>query len=657
MVVFLGVSGIGFVSTYFTRDSLLTEMKEGGLDTSEEFVNRIQENARSLRIINTQLDEKISVASNMVKLNQANLSDELMETLAQYSDVDEVNYYNSKCEVIYSNIKGNVGLSMSAGHPAHDFMISGHAEYMEEIREATESDTFYKYGYLRSDGGEFIQIGILADRIQRLTDDFSNQKLMEELAEDEFIEYAMFIDKDLLVTAHSNSGEIGSILDDEGSKAAAIDGVPYADLWEYEEAGMTVYDVCYPVIIDQEHVGAVSIGYSLGPVESAIMRNISAVAIAGTIAFLLLGITLYTSSSDVIKVVNKLKEQMSFMAGGDFTHPIPEDLTSKTDELGEISRAVATMQGAVKDVIARVISAAGLLAASSEELTATSQQSAQAANEVAKVIQDIANGAADQAEETEQGVISVSDLGDLVMQNKDYIETLTTSTEEVNTLKDEGLSLLEELVGTTTINKQASSEVQEIIINANESAGRIASASQMIQSIADQTNLLALNAAIEAARAGETGRGFAVVADEIRNLAEQSAQFTGEISSIIDDLTERTLSAVRTMEEVASIVASQSNNVEMTNNKFDGIAQAIEQMKLVIDAVSDSSDNMADKKEYIIGIMEQLSAISEENAAGTEEASASVEEQTASTEEIAHSSEDLAKIAEELHIHMSQFKV
>lgn len=500
-------------------------------------------------------------------------------------------------------------------------------------------------------------LGDDADGTEEVAELLNIQAIIDNLDGHEDIAYALLTDSNLKVVASSDKELVGTIDDNESSRSSVIDRIPFTYREHYDLEDVDVLDVSYPLILTGGEEGALSIGYAMDDTYEAIKKTIISVIISGLFVLIVLGIVLYRGSNYAVQIVRRLNEQMGFMGDGDFTHEVPEDLVSKNDEFGEISESVHIMQNSVKDILRNVIGAAEQLAASAQQLTATSQQSATAAEEVAKVIEEIAHGASDQSRETEQGVLDISVLGDLVMDNKSDIDNLTNITQDVDHLKEEGLEILKELVEKSNVTGQAAQEIQTIIIDTNESAEKIVIASEMINSIADQTNLLALNAAIEAARAGEAGRGFAVVADEIRKLAEQSNEFSNEISNIVTNLTNQTSTAVNTMEEVGEIVSSQNESVNMTNNKFDGIAQALERMTKIINHINESSDEMANKKEAIMVTIEGLSAISQQNAAGAEEASASVEEQTSSTEEIAHSSEALAKIAVELNEQVSKFTI
>ena len=329
----------------------------------------------------------------------------------------------------------------------------------------------------------------------------------------------------------------------------------------------------------------------------------------------------------------------------------------RADEIGMITRAIKAMEDNVRSFIVKTAGAAEQVAASSEELTATSAQSAMASDEVAKTIEEIARGASEQAKDTEVSAENVDEMGRMLDQNQELMLQLNQAVGEIEKNKEEGFIILKDLVDKTAQSNEANETVAEIINSNHQNAERIEQASTMIQSISDQTNLLALNAAIEAARAGEAGRGFAVVADEIRKLAEQSKSFNDEIKTVIDELRDKSVNAVGTMQQVKEIVASQTKSVHETELRFNTIATSIDTSQQVMTQLNETTEKMSSSLANLVQLMQNLSAIAEENAAGTEEASASVEEQSASMAEIANASEGLTKIAEELQEIISKFQV
>lgn len=361
-------------------------------------------------------------------------------------------------------------------------------------------------------------------------------------------------------------------------------------------------------------------------------------------------------SKPIIMLTNAIKKQADL----DFR---PEENSAyqryekRHDEIGVITQSLIVMEDNVRKLLTNTSISIEEVAATAEELSVSSRQSATASQEVAQTIYEIAKGASEQAVNTEKSTQRLIELGELIDSDKEHLHKLSTEIEHVDMLVDKGLNFVEHLSKKSKENKAASDSAYQSIMKTNESSEKISEASRFIASVAKQTNLLSLNASIEAARAGELGKGFAVVASEIRNLAEQSAQSVTVINEIVEVLRENASMAVTKMMEAEVIVKEQSESVLQTEANLKEIAEAMKSANNAVEVLDEAGIRKGQRKDDVMDTIQSLTAIAEENAASTEEASASMEEASASTEEIANSSENLTNITMNLQRLIHMFKL
>ena len=415
-----------------------------------------------------------------------------------------------------------------------------------------------------------------------------------------------------------------------------------------------------PLIIEGKVAGILFIGVSQAESSAQISQfrdQMMRVSIVLSLGLLLLSMVIaFFVGRNISRPILKLVSYSVGIADLDIRTDIPEDLLKRKDEIGQLAGAFAHIVKNLREFLDHVLGTSEHVTAASAHLHETSDQVSRAAEEVAKTVTEIAQGATDQARHTESGVQGIEVLGEQLGENGRMMGLLQDSAGTVITLQGEGTRILTQLVAETEDSRSAVSSVAGIVRETRTSADQISRATDMIQQLADQTNLLALNAAIEAARAGEAGRGFAVVADEIRTLANSSSGFVKEIEGIVQQLESKAERAVSDMQAVETLIARQSASVTDTSRKFDGISEAISQMKSAIGSLDKSSTTIATQNDLMIHIMQELAAISEENAAGAEETAASVEEQTASMSELARAAGELSDLAVEMKTNVSRFK-
>lgn len=199
--------------------------------------------------------------------------------------------------------------------------------------------------------------------------------------------------------------------------------------------------------------------------------------------------------------------------------------------------------------------------------------------------------------------------------SSEMVSVATVSNAEIQTNQEMIENLKEQSSQITENNVLVTEAMEQLQIKID----KVANIAKMILRISNETTILALNAYVESARAGEAGRGFTVVAEQIRQLAEETKEFTGNISDIIEELNINTKTVVDAVGVSVKAAESQNEMINATAEAFDELSGNMNLLINNIKEIGTRIDCLSTANNQIVDSITQLSALSEEVSASAEE--------------------------------------
>ena len=541
-----------------------------------------------------------------------------------------------------TEIKSQVQSAMSVIQSYYDRFQGGEITEEEAKNMAKEAVRHMRYrdddsGYIWIDGTDYVLVmhPVLSDQ------EGTNRKDLED-------KNGVMVTQEVVKAAESGGGYHSFYFTKADGKTVAPK-MAYAE--EFEPWGWAVATGNY---VDDMQADMEANNKVLTNSYKSIIRNLSIMSVIMLViavgAAILVGNRISTP-------IGRLEKSLEQIADGNLTFQVDTKYMGRGDEIGKISRALKSVHSSLNSMVGGINSLAVKLGEDNRSFGNYFDTLAENIASINQAVEDIAQGAASQASDTEAASRQVKELEHVIDKENSSVvqleQAVTLMTDYSGNAVD-NIEKLSDISGKTNLAIEfVNSQTQET----NSSVENIQRAIEVITNIAEQTSLLSLNASIEAARAGEQGKGFAVVAEEIRKLADESNKSASEINEAVVKLIANSGLSVEKMEDVSQNVQEQTMCLKDTREAFENLYKEIKSVEEVSGNISLQTEKLSELKTAVSDSINSLASVVEENAASAEETSASTNLLNEGIYENRKNLEELARLNKNLNEEIGRFNI
>lgn len=359
---------------------------------------------------------------------------------------------------------------------------------------------------------------------------------------------------------------------------------------------------------------------------------------------------------NISRPISKLVKVANEIADGNLT--VQVQLRKRYDEIGELNRAVTTMQQNLTNLLGGTIDNADALSRTGQELqqivTVVQTDSHKISEEVLNIVACMEEASASAQEIDEASSQMTTSMAQLVDVSDHALVTSEDIQERAEALMQSANTSMDRTKG---IYSQKQARILQAI-KQGQVVSKITEMTGSISDIAEQTNLLALNAAIEAARAGDQGKGFAVVAEEVRKLATQSMTVVSEIHSTIDEvfnafenLSEHAKDLLAFVDE--EVIADYQRFVETGSNYNEDALQVGD----IAHKFKSEAKSTLEFMNYVSGSMEEIGSVIKEVTLNSQSISEGVQVITGTVADVNELNNQQSNMVTNLNKTIGHFKV